>query len=125
MKVYRNLKPDETLQAGDERFWVGNCEWIAIGESVVGRSVPEDCWQYRRPVDSPVLQRVTPEAVSELEQREAWVILFRHKQVQWNRYARATYNKFGRCWINSNGNAIDPLDFYWFIVPDTIPEVQQ
>jgi hypothetical protein len=81
--------------------------------------------QYRRPVDLPTLQPVTPEAMMELEGRGAWVILFRHREAQWNRYARATYVPLGRCWFGSDGNKIDPLEFCWFIVPDAIPEVQQ
>ena len=76
-------------------------------------------------VDAPILQRVTPEAMAELEGRGAWVILFRHREAQWNRYATATYFPRERCWCGSNGNKIDPLDFCWFIVPDAIPEVQQ
>ena len=80
---------------------------------------------YFRIVDLPTLQPVTPEAMAELESRGAWVILFRHKQSQWNRYARAAYSMCGRCWFNGGGNEIDPLDFCWFIDPSAIPEVQQ
>ena len=125
MRYYRDLQPGETLQAGDERFRGGN-DWAAVGAELFGLTPNDVPWGlFRRPVDLPVLQPVTPEAVSELEQREAWVILFRHREAQWNRYARATYVPLGRCWFGSDGNKIDPLEFCWFIVPDAIPEVQQ
>ena len=125
MKLYRNLKPDETLQAGDERM-SGNGGWKPAEAVWIGQPVPEDLMGcFRRPVDLPTLQPVTPEAMAELEGRGEWVILFRHREAQWNRYARATYSKFGHCWFGADGKEINPLDFCWFIVPDTIPEVQQ
>ena len=125
MKVYRDLKLGETLREGDESL-ADPPQWVPVNQSLFGLSpAAQTLPEYRRPVDLPTLQPVTPEAMAELEGREAWVILFRHRESQWNRYARATYVPLGRCWFGSDGNKIDPLDFCWFIVPDTIPEVQQ
>lgn len=73
----------------------------------------------------PRLQPVTPEAMAELEGRDAWVILFRHRESYYSRYERAIYFPLERGWFGSDGNQINPLDWYWYIEPSTIPEVQQ
>ena len=73
----------------------------------------------------PRLQRVTPEAIKELEARHAWVILFRHRESYYSRYARATYFPLEHGWCDSDDDQINPLDWYWYIEPSTIPEVQQ
>ena len=52
MKLYRNLKPDETLQAGDERM-SGNGGWKPAEAVWIGQPVPEDLMGcFRRPVDA-------------------------------------------------------------------------
>ena len=80
MKLYRNLKPDETLQAGDERM-SGNGGWKPAEAVWIGQPVPEDLMGcFRRPVDLPTLQRVTPEAMAELEARGGYVTFFRHSR---------------------------------------------
>jgi hypothetical protein len=70
MRYYRDLQPGETLQAGDERLYIVPITWMPIAETAVGWQVTE-LRLYRRPVDLPVLQPVTPEAMAELEGREA------------------------------------------------------
>ena len=121
MKLYRDIEPGETLQAGDEKQqWP--LEWAPVDPAFYGANPGAYRLEYRRPVNLPMLQPVTPEAIKELEQRGAWVILFRHKQAQWTRYAKAAYSKFGRCWFSEGDNEIDPLDFCWFIDLLTILE---
>ena len=124
MKLYRDLQAGETLQAGDEKQnWP--LEWVPVNSAFYGANPGVYVAEYRRPVNLPVLQPVTPAAMAELEGRGTWVILFRHRESRWNRYAGATYFPRERCWFGSDGNKIDPLDFCWYIVPDAIPEVQQ
>ena len=73
----------------------------------------------------PRLQPVTPEAMAELKQNETCFILFRHKQESAFRFERAEYSKLAYMWLDADGYEINPFDWQWFIVPDTIPEVQQ
>ena len=125
-KCYRDLQPDEAVQPGDERLNRDGAEWVTVERVWIGQLVPEDLMGcFRRPVDLPTLQRVTPEAMAELEGRGAWVILFQHKESQWNRYTKAAYSIFGRSWFSESGKEINPLDFCWFIDLSAIPEVQQ
>lgn len=71
----------------------------------------------------PRLQRVTPEAMAELESREAWVILFRHKESIHCRYCIVRWDaRAGRWWGTPAGEE-NPLDWHWYIEPSTIPEV--
>ena len=52
MKRYRNLKPDETLQMGDQRM-DGNGGWKPAEAVWIGQPVPEDLMGcFRRPVDA-------------------------------------------------------------------------
>ena len=120
MKLYRNLKPGETLQAGDERM-SGNGGWKPAEAVWIGRPVPEDLMGcFRRPVDLPTLQRVTPEAIRELEGEEARTIavLSRSsaKTMAWIPTLRQ--------WLSKAGHD-SPLEWGWFVDLSTIPEVQQ
>ena len=68
MKYYRDLHPNETLQAGDERMSGNSREWVPVYSGSIGQPAPADLLAfYRRPVDLPTLQPVTPEAMMELE----------------------------------------------------------
>ena len=80
---------------------------------------------YFRLVSDPVLQRVTPEAIAELERREAWVILFRHKESIHCRYCVVRWDAVASRWWGTPAGEENPLDWHWFIEPSTIPEVQQ
>ena len=88
-----------------------------FGLSPAVRSLPE----YRRPVDLPVLQRVTPEAMAELKDQETPFILFRHKEEPAFRFERVEYSKFSSLWLDVDGYEINPFDWQWFIVPSAIP----
>ena len=75
MRYYRDIEPKETLQAGDERFRGGN-DWAAVGAELFGLTPNDLPWGlFRRPVDLPVLQPVTAEAMAELERREKTMIV--------------------------------------------------
>lgn len=71
----------------------------------------------------PNLQRVTPEIIAELEQRQAWIVLFQHKENKNCRYAVVKYDKFGKGWWGVPGGQENLLDWHWFIEPSAIPEV--
>lgn len=119
MKYYRDLQPDETLQAGDEIY--SGREWIPIAEQSVGVVLSgRELLLFRRPVDLPMLQRVTPEAIAELEGREIRTIAVLSqgsaKTMLWNTEYRR--------WC-SNSGFDSPLEWQWFIDLTTIPEVQQ
>ena len=130
MKLYRDIQPGEELQVGD--MWrVANepdAEWQTITADDIaeapegGRtvtSVEESGIEYRRPVDLPVLQRVTPEAMSELEQRDRATIVTCDHDAAWvYRWAR------GIRWTANRRPATRPA-FGWFVDLTTIPEVQQ
>ena len=121
MKVYRNLKPDETLQAGDERM-NGNCGWKPAEAVWIGQPVPEDLMGcFRRPVDLPTLRRVTPEAMAELESREVIGVLF----VDGYGVQVASYNRYRGWWWCGGIGKLDRPTRGWFIELATIPEVQQ
>ena len=120
MKLYRDLKPDETLQAGDERM-DGNGGWKPAEAVWIGQPVPEDLMGcFRRPVDLPTLQPVTPEAMAELEGAEIRTICVLSqssaKTMTWNTKIRQWHSKAGHD---------SPLEWGWFIDLSTIPEVQQ
>ena len=120
MKVYRNLKPDETLQAGDERM-SGNGGWKPAEAVWIGRPVPEDLTGcFRRPVDLPTLQRVTPEAMAELEGRE-WVGIIHTCE-----YYTAVKGWDGKQWYDeATGNSVYRPTGGWFIDLSKLKEVQQ
>ena len=80
---------------------------------------------YFRLVSNPVLQPVTPEAMAELEGREAWVILFRHKESIHCRYCVVRWDAVASRWWGTPAGEENPLDWHWYIEPSTIPEVQQ
>lgn len=119
MRYYRDLEPDEPLQAGDE-ILADPPQWVPVNPSLFGlspaaRSLPE----YRRPVDLPVLQRVTPEAMAELERcDECEVILFLGigavLRMSWKR-------KIG--WLAGSGMISARPSSGWFIELATISEV--
>ena len=51
MKLYRNLQPDETLQAGDEKQqWP--LEWAPVDPAFYGVNPGNYRLEYRRPVDA-------------------------------------------------------------------------
>ena len=52
MRYYRDLQPDETLQAGDERLCVVSLTWSPIAETAFGWQVVDSAPVYRRPVDA-------------------------------------------------------------------------
>ena len=121
MKLYRDLKEGETLQAGDERMSGNSREWVPVEEEYFGLPVPADllAW-YRRPVNLPMLQRVTPEAIAELEGKEIRTICVLSqgdaKTMTWNTRIRQWH------WRAGHDN---PLEWQWFIDLSTIPEVAQ
>ena len=126
MRYYQDIEPGETLQAGDERMSGNSREWVPVYSGSIGQPVPADLLAfYRRPVNLPVLQRVTLEAMAELKDQETPFILFRHKEEPAFRFERAEYSKLAFMWLNAEGYEINPFDWQWFIVPSTIPEVQQ
>ena len=121
MKVYRTLKPDETLQAGDERM-NGNCGWKPAEAVWIGQPVPEDLMGcFRRPVDLPTLQRVTPEAMAELEGR-GWVGIIHICE-----YYTAALGCDGRQWhdLLKGNTTVDRPTAGWFIELEKLKEVQQ
>ena len=122
-RYYRDLKPGETLQAGDEALRDDD-EWVPVLPAAYGMP-PFRRSRVRRPVDLPVLQPITPEAMAELKDQETPFILFRHKEEPAFRFERAEYSKLVSLWLNADGYEINPFDWQWFIVPSAIPEVQQ
>ena len=52
VKYYRDLKPDETLQAGDERLCIVSLLWSPVAETAIGWQVVDSSPLYRRPVDA-------------------------------------------------------------------------
>ena len=119
MKVYRDIKPGETLQAGDEihsgRRWIPIPEQPA-GVVLSGRDLP----LFRRPVDLPTLQPVTPEAMAELEGAEIRTICV----LSQSSAKTMTWKPQLRYWLSRAGHD-SPLEWDWFIELSTIPEVQQ
>ena len=118
MRYYRDLQLDETLQVGDERFRGGN-DWAAIGAELFGLTPNDVPWGlFRRPVNLPVLQLVTPEAMTELEDEEIRTIaVLSQRSVKammwgWRRL---------RQWVSRAGQD-NPLEWQWFIDLSTIPE---
>jgi hypothetical protein len=124
MRYYRDLQPGETLQAGDERLNRAGAEWVPVEAVWIGQPVPEDLMGcFRRPVDLPTLQRVTPKAMGELEARHAVSVLVVTE------YGARTlnYSHQGFWWRDDWGvhNPVDRPTRGWFIELSTIPEVQQ
>ena len=123
MKLYRGFEVGERLRPGDERISDNQREWLPI-QSSIGLAINADMLaSYRRPVDLPVLQPVTPEAMAELEGREAWVILFRHKESIHCRYCVVRWDAVASRWWGTPAGEENPLDWQWYIEPSTIPEV--
>ena len=124
MRYYRDLQLDETLQVGDERLSGHLRQWVPVEAVWIGQPVAADSrLRYRRPVDLPTLQRVTPEAIREMEGREAWVILFRHKESIHCRYCVVRWDAVASRWWGTPAGEENPLDWQWYIEPSTIPEV--
>ena len=119
MRYYRDIQPDETLQPGDERIG-GNCRWVPVEAVWIGQPVPEDARGcFRRPVDLPVLQPVTPEAMAELESRGMATIVTCYYDAAWvYRWAKSSR------WTADRRPATRPA-LGWFVDLSTIPEVQQ
>lgn len=119
MKLYRDLQPGEMLQAGDER-WQWPLEWAPVHPAYYG-ATPSAIFllDYRRPVDLPTLQEVTPEAMAELEGRDnATIVTCDHDAAWVYRWSRKTR------WTANRRPATRPT-WGWFIDLSTIPEVQQ
>ena len=119
MKLYRDLQPGETLRAGDERMNRSGAEWVPAEAVWIGQPVPENLMGcFRRPVDLPVLQRVTPEAMAELEDEEIRAIAVLSqtsvKAMMWG-------GRRLRQWVSRAGQD-NPLEWQWFIDLSTIPE---
>ena len=122
MKLYRDIEPGETLQAGDKRLSRDGSDWVPVEAALIGQPVPANllAWWLRRPVDLPVLQRVTPEAMAELEGREAdRVLVLSELGVRQISYA------IGNWWVDHPMCRVDRPTTGWFIDLSTIPEVQQ
>ena len=120
-KYYRDLRSGETLQAGDERMSGNSREWVPVEAVWIGQPAPADllAW-YRRPVDLPVLQPVTPEAMAELEQSE-WVGIIHTCE-----YYTAVKGWDGKQWYDeATGNNVDRPTGGWFIELAKLTEVQQ
>ena len=126
VKYYRDLQPSETLRAGDEwraRHWSATT-WhtIPANSAEVGHLIlPGFKIDYRRPVNLPVLQPVTPEAMAELERREVIGVLF----VDGYGVQVASYNRYRGWWWCGGIGKLDRPTRGWFIELSTIPEVQQ
>ena len=121
MKLYRDLQQNERLQAGDEQLHNDGAEWVAVETVWIGRPVPEDLQGcFRRPVDLPTLQRVTPEAMADLEEREAVGVLF----INGYDTKVASYNSRGWWWCGGMGGRVDRPTRGWFIELATLKEVQ-
>ena len=120
MKLYRDLQPDEALRAGDERMSGNSREWVPVYSGSIGQPAPADLLAfYRRPVDLPTLQRVTPEAMAELEADEIRTIAVLSR----GHAKTMTWKPSLRQWQSRAADS--PLDWQWFIELSTIPEVQQ
>lgn len=118
MRYYREIKRGEKLKAGDELYT--DHEWVPVLSEWYGLE-PNTPSRYRRPVDLPTLQRVTPEAMAELEGQSCYVTFFKH-----SRSVRCVYAPALKCWWDDeNIVKINPLEWDWFIHLSTIPEVQQ
>ena len=52
MKLYRDLKLGEILQAGDERLCIVSLLWSPVAETAIGWQVVDSAPLYRRPVDA-------------------------------------------------------------------------
>ena len=120
MKYYRDIETGETLQAGDERMNRSGAEWVPVEAVWIGQPAPEDLRAcFRRPVDLPVLQPVTPEAMAELEGEEIRTIAALSqrsvKAMMWG-------GRRLRQWVSRAGQD-NPLEWQWFIDLSTIPEV--
>ena len=125
MKLYRDLQPGETLEAGDEQLHNDGAEWVTVETVWIGRLVPEDLQGcFRRPVNLPVLQPVTPEAMAELESRCASGVLVASEDA-----ARVlNYSQqLGYWWRDEWGASIrvDRPWRGWFIELSKLREVQQ
>ena len=85
-----------------------------------GQPAPADllAW-YRRPVDLPVLQPVTPEAMAELEADEMVTVVC----VSQDTAKTMTWLPARKEWQSSAG-ADNPLEWQWFVNLSTIPEAQ-
>ena len=124
VKYYRDLRSDERLQAGDERLEpatdIQRQQWQQISAASYGNVVSRHYLsEYRRPVDLPVLQRVTPEAMAELELRDRATIVTCDHDAAWvYRWAK------GIRWTADRRPATRPA-LGWFVDLSTIPEVQQ
>ena len=117
MRGYRSLQRDETLQVGDERM-SGNGGWKPAEAVWIGQPVPEDLMRcFRRPVNLPVLQPVTPEAMAELEGAEIRTICV----LSQGSAKTMTWKPQLRYWLSRAGHD-SPLEWDWFIELSTIPE---
>ena len=120
MRYYRDLQPDETLRPGDEKLQEP-LEWVPVNPAFYGvapsaRYLPE----YRRPVDLPTLQPVTPEAMAELEGRERVLI------VHISDYdARHLSHGVNGWWEEPAGRRTPRPPSGWFIELSKLKEVQQ
>ena len=121
-KYYRDLEPGEELQPRDEKQqWP--LEWAPVDPAFYGANPGAYRLEYRRPVNLPVLQPVTPEAMAELESREAVGVL-----VASEHGARIlSYSRRGYWWRGDvvDGFRADRPTRGWFIELETLMEVQQ
>ena len=119
MKLYRDIEPDETLQAGDEKQqWP--LEWAPVDPAFYGANPGAYRLEYRRPVNLPMLQPVTPEAMVDLEADEMVTVVC----VSQDTAKTMTWLPARKEWQSSAG-ADNPLEWQWFVNLSTIPEVQQ
>ena len=117
MRYYRDLQAGETLQAGDEALRDDD-EWVPVLPAAYGMP-PFRRSRVRRPVDLPMLQRVTPEAMAELEQSE-WVGIIHTCE-----YYTAVKGWDGKQWYDeATGNNVDRPTGGWFIELAKLTEVQ-
>ena len=75
---------------------------------------------YFEMVDAPILQRVTPEAMAELEGDEIRTVCVLSRGFA----TTMTWKPQLRYWVSRAGHD-NPLEWGWFIELATIPEVQQ
>jgi hypothetical protein len=125
-RYYQDIKSGDTLRAGYERLEpatdIQRQQWQQISAASYGNVVSRHYLsEYRRPVDLPVLQPVTPEAMRELEAREAMGVLF----VYGYDVQIASYNSSRGWWWAGGIGVLERPTRGWFIELSKLKEVQQ
>ena len=104
----------------DDAYIIERCNGVCFEAIEIIHALRQQLAELR---SQPRLQRVTPEAMAELEGREAWVILFRHKESIHCRYCVVRWDAVASRWWGTPAGEENPLDWQWYIEPSTIPEM--